>query len=114
VGSGPDVLAEGKTHKLGQFLPSDWQMWEGNENSAFNFNDAASNPESVQESPSFRHLNLNSWWTFAQPPARNVGGGVMVGRFGGSAEMISWRHAYDLFVGRAEPPNEILNGPRYR
>src|SRR5688572_18322387 len=34
-----ELMPAGKTYKVTDFLPTDWQMWEQNENASFNFND---------------------------------------------------------------------------
>jgi type II secretory pathway pseudopilin PulG len=102
----------GRTYKISQFLPTDWQMWEERENDPFNFNDAASNPEGL-EPPSLRHAGVANWWNLRTTP-RDLPGGLMIGRFGGNAELIRWSRVHDLFNRKVPPPNEILNGPDYR
>jgi hypothetical protein len=112
VGRTDQKVPPGKTYKISQFLPSDWQTWEGNDADAFNFNDAAVNPEDI-DIFSRRHAGPKSWWrltTFR----RNFPGGAVVGTFGGSAQMVRWSKVYDLTTRKIAAPNEILNGPGYR
>src|SRR5688572_18477510 len=40
VGPYASTAVQGRTYKTSDFLPTDWQMWEQNENSGFYFNDA--------------------------------------------------------------------------
>jgi hypothetical protein len=112
VGPNPGNL-NGRTYKVSQFQATDWQMWEGNENDSFNFNDAADHPESF-ETFSQRHSGAPSWWTTVGPGKRTFSGGAVVGTFGGSASYVRWPKVYDLVAKKIPVPNEILNGPGYR
>ena len=112
VGKPGQNVPVGKTYKISQFLPTDWQMWEANDADAFNFNDAAVNPEQV-DIFSKRHAGLKAWWTFTSA-RRNLPGGAVVGVFGGSAQFVRWSKIYDLNSRKIASPNEILNGPGYR
>ena len=113
IGLNPGDL-NGRTYKVSQFQPTDWQMWEGNENDSFNFNDAADNPENPAEMFSLRHAGTQSWWTTFGPGKRNYRGGAVVGSFGGTASYVRWSKVYDLVAKKIPAPNEILNGPGYR
>ena len=105
----------GRTHKISDFLPTDWQTWEANESNPFLFNDAANDPSSPSDCPSLRHTGMQRWWQVSVPVGpRALSGGAMVGQFGGSAELIRWPRVYDLFSQKVLPPNDILNGPGYR
>lgn len=107
-------LPAGKTYKTTDFLPTDWQMWEQNENQSFNFNDAGNNQESAIETVSFRHSGSANWWRPTANLPRNLPGGAVVGTFGGTAQFVKWNKTYD-FVNRKVPiPNELLCGPEYR
>lgn len=111
IGSLPQ---DGRTFKVSQFLPGDWQMWEINENDPFYFNDAASNPTALGEQFSFRHSGLTRWWTFPIRDMRKIPGGGIVGTFDGSVKLMNFQRAYDMAAGRLQFPNELLNGPRYQ
>ena len=104
----------GRTYKVSQFQPADWQMWEGNENDSFNFNDAADDPRNSLETFSKRHSGTPSWWTIAGPGKRTYPGGAVIGTFGGSASYVRWPKVFDLANQKIPSPNEILNGPGYR
>ncbi|MGZ8899412.1 MAG: hypothetical protein ACXW3Z_04890 [Limisphaerales bacterium] len=112
VGRTGQNVPNGKTYKVTQFLPTDWQMWEKDETVVFNFNDAASHPEVAGELFSRRHLGSNG--RGGSLISRNTSGGIMVGTFGGNAQLVQWPKAVDLMTKRIPPPNEILNGPGYR
>ena len=101
-------------YKISDFLPTDWQMWEQNESDPFFFNDAGNNPESIGETLSMRHSGVPNSIGLPFASAKNLPGGAVVGRFGGSADYVKWNKCYNL-VNKKEPaPNELLNGPRYR
>lgn len=107
-------LASGKTYKVTDFLPTDWQMWEQNENQSFNFNDAGNNQESPIETVSFRHSGSQSWWRPVGNLPRGLSGGAVVGTFGGTAQFVKWNKTYDLVNRKVAPPNDLLCGPEYR
>jgi hypothetical protein len=88
-------------------------MWESNEADAFNFADAASNPEDAVELLSLRHSGRRNWWGFGSV-SRNLSGGAVVGAFAGSAQFVRWPKIYDLRAKRIPAPNEILNGPGFQ
>ena len=102
-----------KTYKTSDFLPTDWQMWEQNENSGFYFNDAGNNPETSGETLSFRHSGAPNWWTEVDSK-RNLPGGAVVGNFGGTALFVKWPQCYDLVHKNPPAPNALLCGPSYR
>jgi hypothetical protein len=112
VGKAGQNVPSGKTYKISQFLPNDWQTWEGNDADAFNFNDAAVNPEQFDVF-SRRHAGRNTWWRLTSVP-RNSPGGAVVGTFGGSAQYVRWSKVWDLTFRKVGYPNELLNGPGYR
>jgi len=113
VGPYASTAVQGKTYKTSDFLPTDWQMWEQNENSGFYFNDAGNNPETPGETISFRHSGASVWWTLVDSK-RALPGGAVVGTFGGTALFQKWPHTYDLIHKVFPAPNELLNGPGYR
>jgi len=114
VGSVGVQPANGRTYKVTDFLPTDWQLWEQNESDPFFFNDAGNNPESIGETLSLRHAGSANWSALPFAAARNLPGGAVVGTFGGTASLIKWNKCSDLVARRVPAPNEILNGPRYR
>ena len=113
VGSRGTAPASGRTYKVTDFLPTDWQMWEQNENDPFYFNDAGNNPESLGETVSFRHSGAGTWWKFTTLNNPNLPGGAVVGTFGGTALFVKWNKTHALVTRKVLAPNEILNGPRY-
>ena len=104
----------GGTYKVTDFLPTDWQMWEQNENDPFYFNDSGNNPTSFGETVSFRHSGANSWWRFTTLNNPRLPGGAVIGTFGGTAEFAKWNKTHALISQKVPYPNEILNGPAYR
>lgn len=99
----------GKTYKITDFKPTDILQWEADETVPFNFNDAGNNVANVNEGVSQRHAGGSP-----SNPTRDVGGGAIVGRFGGIAEFIKWKKFTDLRrqggVGR---PNDLFCGPGF-
>ena len=104
----------GKTYKVTDFLPTDWQMWEQNESDPFFFNDAGNNHESIGETLSLRHAGAGNWATLPIASAKNLPGGAVVGTFGGTAAMVKWNKCWEMVTRKVAAPNDILNGPRYR
>ncbi len=105
---------DGRTFKITDFMPTDWQLWEQNEAEAFFFNDAGNNPESIGETLSMRHSGVANSIGLPFASAKSLPGGAVVGRFGGSADNVKWVKCYNL-VNKKEPvPNDLLCGPRYR
>ena len=111
---GGPLTPDGRTFKITDFLPTDWQFWEQNESDPFFFNDAGNNPESIGETISLRHAGTANWWILPILTARNLSGGALVGMFDGHGEMVKWGRCSDLVARRIPAPNDILNGPRYR
>ncbi|MHB8521194.1 MAG: type II secretion system protein [Limisphaerales bacterium] len=111
---GSKSLPSGKTFKVSDFLPTDWQFWEQNESDPFYFNDAGNNPESIGETVSLRHAGVDNWWKLSIASARNLPGGAVVGTFGGTAIFAKWAYCSDMVNKRIRPPNDILCGPGYR
>jgi prepilin-type N-terminal cleavage/methylation domain-containing protein len=111
---GSQLMPDGKTYKVTDFLPTDWQMWEQNENDPFYFNDAGNNPTSFGETLSFRHSGATTWYKFTTLNNPSLPGGAVVGTFGGTALFVKWAKAHPLISQKTPAPNEILNGPRYR
>ena len=105
---------DGKTYKLGDFQSTDWQLWEQNESDSFFFNDAGNNPESIGETLSLRHSGAANYISLPYSSAKNLPGGAVVGTFGGTASLVKWNKCWELVNRKVAPPNEILNGPRYR
>jgi prepilin-type N-terminal cleavage/methylation domain-containing protein len=107
---------KGKTFKLTDFLPTDWQFWEQNESDWFYFNDAGNNPESIGETLSLRHAGIAEWWTLPITTSVNLKGGALVGLFDGHGELVRWNKCRSLVdaVALQQYPNELLNGPFYR
>jgi prepilin-type N-terminal cleavage/methylation domain-containing protein len=113
VGPYASSAVQGRTYKTTDFLPTDWQMWEQNEDSGFYFNDAGNNPEAFGETISFRHSGQPNWWK-QTTLKRTLSGGAVVGNFGGTALFVKWPKCYDLMEKVVPAPNELLNGPGYR
>ena len=118
IGRNPP-FADGRTFKVGDFLATDWQMWEQNELDALNFNDASNVPPpgNVGNGVSIRHAGSSGWGAVNNPngasPAKNLPGGAVVGTFGGAASMQKWNFSQEL-INKIPAPNEIFNGPIYR
>jgi prepilin-type N-terminal cleavage/methylation domain-containing protein len=112
VGSPPSP--DGKTYKITNFLPTDWQMWEQNESDPFFFNDAGNNPESIGETLSMRHAGSANHLNLPFASAKNLPGGAVVGSFGGTASLVKWNKCWEVVTRKVPAPNDILNGPRYR
>jgi prepilin-type N-terminal cleavage/methylation domain-containing protein len=114
VGSVGTAPADGKTYRLGDFLATDWQLWEQNESDPFFFNDAGNNPESIGETLSLRHSGAVNYLTLPITTGKNLPGGAVVGTFGGTASMVKWNKCWELVNRKVVPPNDLLNGPRYK
>jgi prepilin-type N-terminal cleavage/methylation domain-containing protein len=99
-----------RTYKLGQFLATDIQLWEQNEANPFYFNDAGNNPENNKEGISRRHTGANGY----KDDVAAQNGGAVVGRFGGSADMVKFKVFVNMMVKIPPAPNDVLNGPEYR
>ncbi len=99
----------GKTYKISDFLATDIQLWEQDETNPFFFNDASNNPQDGAEGVSQRHAGANAYTS----NTKDLGGGAMLGRFGGSSGIIKWK-AY-MQLGKTDPkPNDLYCGPAYR
>ncbi len=104
---GNQIIPNGKTFKLTDFLPTDMQLWEQNETDGFYFNDAGNNAETGGEGVSQRHSGAGTY-----TGNQDRGGGAMVGRVGGTAEFIKLKKFNDFLNTRLwARPNELLNGP---
>ncbi|HUS36160.1 MAG TPA: hypothetical protein VM680_12485 [Verrucomicrobiae bacterium] len=100
----------GGTYKLSSFRPASFIIWEEDEMSSFNFNDAASNQENSNEGQSQRHTILGGTGRIAI--ASNSNGRGMVGTFGGEANFVKIKTFATL---RNTPPeNDVRCGPGYR
>ena len=109
VGPKAGQIANGKTYKTTDFLPTDIQLWEQNETDGFYFNDAGNNPETGGEGVSQRHSGSGNYTA-----NQDKGGGAMAGRFGGTAEFIKLKKYNDFLNTKLfKRPNELLNGPGY-
>ena len=123
VGPRAGAIANGKTYKITDYLPTDWQFWEQNEitpgggTPGFMFNDAGNNPETQGEVISLRHSGSTTWSAdvaAGRLTQRNLPGGAVVGQFGGTAQFVKWYKAWDLINRREPAPNALLCGPSYR
>lgn len=101
----------GGTYKLTDFSPTAFLLWESDETVPFNFNDAGQNPVNSAEGVSQRHAGAN---VKAGTTTTDVGGGAVVGRFGGTAGLVKWRLFLELRQNPNKPDNELLCGPGYR
>ncbi|HTH47541.1 MAG TPA: type II secretion system protein [Candidatus Limnocylindria bacterium] len=105
TGLGPSPNG-GKTHKISDFLPLDYQLWEQNEVTGTYFNDAGNNPDTAGEGVSQRHAGSGGYNSNS-----DRGGGAMIGRIGGTATFGKLKAFNDLEkLGRR---NELLCGPEY-
>jgi len=115
----PSLSPDGRTYKVTDFLPTDWQMWEQNELDPFNFNDASNVPPPGDpgNGVSIRHSGLATWYNLSNPNAAstitNLPGGAVVGTFGGSAQLLKWNLSVQL-INKIPYPNAIFNGPVYQ
>jgi hypothetical protein len=103
--------ANGGTYKLTSFKPTDILMWETDETrlSFDNFNDAGQNCTDVLEGVSQRHAGGNP-----SDPTRDVGGGAMVGTFGGTSKLIKWKLMISMIRAQgAARPNDVICGPGF-
>lgn len=120
-GNGTDGLGPagggGRTYKITDFKPMDWQFWEQNESDSFFFNDAGNNPETAGETISLRHAGIASgWWKVPAASLvnrRDLKGGSVVGMIDGHGELVKWGKCADLIRGAWPYPNDLLNGPGY-
>jgi prepilin-type N-terminal cleavage/methylation domain-containing protein len=99
--------AAGGTYKQTTFQAEDWLMWESDETVPFNFNDAGQNPVNTSEGVSQRHAGGTP-----KTATQDVGGGAIVGTFGGTAKFVKWK-AFTLKRQEIRP-NELLCGPSYQ
>jgi prepilin-type N-terminal cleavage/methylation domain-containing protein len=119
-------LPAGKTYKVTDFLPTDWQFWEQNEitpgggTAGFMFNDAGNNPETAGEVLSLRHSGNTRWASDIDKgklSSRNLPGGAVVGTFGGTALFVKWAKAWDLINRKGQYQgmrrNDLFCGPLY-
>jgi hypothetical protein len=81
------MTSRGKTYKISDFLVTDIQLWEQDETNPFFFNDASNNPQDGAEGVSQRHAGANAYTS----NTKDLGGGAMLGRFGGTAGFIKWK-----------------------
>jgi len=108
------LTPEGRTYKLADFMATDVQMWEQNETDPFFFNDAGNNVESIGETISMRHTGNSAYTRIPVASAKNLPGGAVVGRFGGTAELLKWQKCWEFVNKKVPAPNDMLNGPAYR
>jgi hypothetical protein len=106
----PGELPAGRTYKVTDFLPTDFQMWEQDDDDSFNFNDGGNNPYNLNELISRRHSGVGTWWRQTSQ-TRNLAGVAVVGTFGGTAMTVKWPKIHDMATGKAGRPNEFQNGP---
>ena len=105
-GKGGDL--GGRTYKVTDFIPTDFQMWEQDDDDSFNFNDGGNNPYVQSELISRRHSGIANY--VIQPNVRSLPGGALVGTFGGTATFVKWMKVYDLST-TIPSPNDFKNGP---
>jgi prepilin-type N-terminal cleavage/methylation domain-containing protein len=98
----------GRTYKVSDFLGTDFQMWEQDDDDSFNFNDGGNNPYVQSELISRRHSGVANY--VIQPNVRGLPGGALVGTFGGTASFVKWMKVYDLST-TIPSPNDFKNGP---
>jgi len=108
-----DAGLNGKTYKATTFQPMDIILWEQNETDGFFFNDAGNNPTTAGEVVSQRHSGSDRYGTTA-PTSKSATGGAMVGRVGGTAEMMRMSKFLEMTEQKIKAPNDVLNGPGYR
>lgn len=101
-----------QTYRLDDFQAEHILLWEGDETSPFNFNDAASNAENPGELPSARH-GLDR---MISTPAPQRKGGALTGRFGGGADLVqlSQYRQWQADFGKTRQQNALLCGPSHR
>jgi len=101
----------GGTYKQTDFRAEDWLMWESDETVPFNFNDAGQNPMNSAEGVSQRHAGGTP-----KTATQDVGGGAIVGTFGGTAKFVKWKAFTDERTkGTAQGyDNPLLCGPSFR
>ena len=105
---GGDIGDKNFTYKLSQFLVDDIQMWEQDETNPFFFNDASNNPNDGAEGVSQRHAGSGAYTS----NTKDLGGGAMIGCFGGTAELIKWKEFKRLGADKTRP-NRLYCGPEY-
>jgi len=97
------------TYKISDFRPTQFMMWESDETVPFNFNDAGQNQENSAEGVSQRHATSKFGIITT---GTDVGGGAMLGTFGGTAQFVKWKIFNKLRSAPAE--NDLRAGPGYR
>ena len=115
TGGYPKQDMGGRTYKLSQFLATDIQLWEQDETDGFLFNDAGNNVDGASEGVSARHAGSPTYSNSGAKVTKDFGGGAMIGRFGGTADLIKWKKYQDLANAKLNPiPNDLFCGPDYR
>jgi prepilin-type N-terminal cleavage/methylation domain-containing protein len=113
-GNDQQLTPAGKTYKMGQFQPMDIFLWEANEMEPFWFNDAGNTPG---EGVSQRHAGGTQF-----SATSDRGGGAIIGRATGTAEMMKFRTYMGmasqvgppaLRIAPESPDNQLYCGPRY-
>ncbi|KAB2674969.1 MAG: type II secretion system protein [Verrucomicrobia bacterium] len=113
-GNDQQLQPAGKTYKMGQFRPMDIFLWEANEMEPFWFNDAGNQPG---EGVSQRHAGGSRF-----SATSDLGGGAIIGRATGSAEMMKFRTYMGmanqtgpaaLRIPQTSADNYLYCGPRY-
>lgn len=101
----------GGTYKQTDFQADSWLMWECDETVPFNFNDAGQNPMNAAEGVSQRHAGGTP-----KTATQDVGGGAIVGTFGGTAKFVKWKAFTDeRLKGIVQGyDNPLLCGPSYQ
>ena len=106
---GANVGDLGRTYKISDFLATDIQMWEQDETNGFLFNDASNNPQDGAEGVSQRHAGSGAY----TDNSKDLGGGAMLGRFGGTATFVKWKEYMRIAKNDKSRPNELYCGPEY-
>lgn len=107
-----DLGWKGKTYKSTQFKPLDVLLWEQNETDPGYFNDAGNSPTTTGEVISQRHSGADRY-----TGNTSKGGGALVGRLSGTAEMMKMQKFLDLVSSKLNPKqlqNEVLCGPGFK
>ncbi len=108
----PSGDLKGRTYKSTQFKPLDIILWEQNETDGGFFNDAGNNPLTAGEVISQRHSGADRY-----TGNTSMGGGAMVGRLSGTAEMLKMQKFLDMISTKLNPKqyrNDVLNGPNFK
>lgn len=110
----PNATLRSQTHKITDFSPTGYLLWETDETVPFNFNDAGQDQENSAETLSQRHASSKYG---VVTTGTDVGGGAMIGTFGLTASFQKWKRFQTLqrqMVGGVPVKNDVYCGPAYR